>query len=566
MNESMRDHVLKSRYLLSGEHTFPDLCRRVADAIGREDDEREAYFEMMNNLEFLPNSPTLMNAGTACNQLAACFVIPIGSTIAEIFEAVRQGAIIQITGGGTGYNFSAIPPEGSELGSAGGQSPGPVRFMEIFDTSTEVIRQGGRRRGANMGILDVAHPDILSFITAKHEERVLTNFNLSVMIPDSFMEAIQRGADETILFTHRITEKSVTVGEVFGAIVEGIYRNGEPGVLFSDTINQGNKTPRLGTITATNPCGEEPLLPFESCILGSINLTRFIRDGAVEWRRLGETVRLAVHFLNTAIDRTSHPLPEIREATLRTRKIGIGVMGLHDALLLSGLPYDSEDARRFAEGVISFITQMAVDESQKIADETGPFPAWEGSSWKEPIRNAALTTIAPTGTISLIAGCSSGIEPVYSFVMTRHYTAGASFEVIHPLFSEQLDSEIAHLGYHGVDAEAKRMEVIEEVFRSESLQRINWLSPAFRRLYRSATEISIQDHLLMQAAFQRHIHASISKTINIREDIERDEIREALLLAWRLRLKGVTLYRKESRNEIIFRSKGCAGCRDTSFE
>jgi ribonucleoside-diphosphate reductase alpha chain len=559
----MRDHILKSRYLLPGERNFSDLCYRVADAIGRDDDEKDAFYQMMEGLEFLPNSPILMNAGTPCNQLAACFVIPIRSTIPEIFEALRQGATIQTTGGGTGYNFSEIPPSGLPFGTTGGISPGPAEFLKVFDAATEVIRRGGRRRGANMGILDAGHPDILAFIRAKQDEGVLTTFTLSVGVTDHFMEMVREGSGETVISTHPVTGRVVTVGEVYHEIVEGIYRNGEPGILFLDEINRTNPTPSLGNITATNPCGEEPLLPFESCILGSINLTRCMRDGAVEWRRLEETVRRAVHFLDTALDRTTHPIPEIREATLRTRKIGIGVMGLHDALLLADLPYDSEDALEFAEGVVSFITKTAVDESRKMALTSGPFPAWEGSCWSEPIRNATLTTIAPTGTISLLAGCSPGIEPVYSWVLTRHHTADASFEVIHPIFSEQLDREIKRLGSAGDEALARRHEVIEEVRRSGSLQAIRWLSPAFRRRYRCAREISTHDHLRMQAVCQRHIHASIAKTINLPATAGREMIGDALLHAWHLSLKGVTLFVTGSRKEIVYASEVCSICRDS---
>lgn len=560
MSEEIREHVLKSRYLLAGERDFTDICRRVADHIGKTDTERLAFYKMMVHLDFLPNSPTLMNAGTSCSQLAACFVIPVGSTIGEIFEAVRQGAIIQVTGGGTGYNFSDIPPEGVQFGPADGISPGPTRFIEIFDCATSIIRQGGRRRGANMGILDIYHPDILTFIHAKHKEGTLTNFNLSVMIPDSFMEAVSTGGADPVLFTHPHTLKAVRVRDVLDAIVDGIYHNGEPGVLFSNAINQGNRTPHLGRIQATNPCGEEPLLPYESCILGSINLAHCVKNNHLNLSHLEEIVRLSVRFLDAAIDATQHPLKEVQEATLKTRKIGLGVMGLHDALLLAGIPYDSDEARSFAREAMSFITQIGVDESLKMGRENGSFPAWEGSTWDTPIRNAQVTTIAPTGTISLLAGCSPGIEPVYSFVYTRHHTAGGRFEMVHPIFSRALDLEIARLGYSGSRRDQKREEVIHCIRRTGSLQKLEWLSPEFRRLFVSALDISWQDHLLMQEAFQRSVHASIAKTINLPASADRDEIREAILMAWRLSLKGVTFYRTGSRRDIVYGFEGCSGC------
>lgn len=560
MMDDMADHILKSRYLLPGEKDFTDICRRVAGWIGRDEAESGAFFRMMESGEFLPNSPALMNAGTPCNQLAGCFVIPVGNTITGIFEAVKQGAIIQMTGGGTGYNFSEIAPAGTTAEPGGAISPGPVAFLSVFDTVSEVIRQGGRRRGANMGILDIRHPDILAFIDAKDKEGKLSHFNLSVTVPDAVMEAFEGGEREEILSIHPATGRENTIGSVFDAIINGIHRNGEPGLLFSDAINRENRTPHLGEITATNPCGEEPLLPFEACILGSINLARFIEESTLDWKRLERTVRLAVRFLDLAIDRSSYPLPENEDAVKKTRKIGLGVMGLHDALILLGLPYDSPSARECAEEMMAFISETAVDESKRLAEVFGPFPAWEGSVWEKPVRNATLTTIAPTGTISLFAGCSPGIEPVYSFAFWRNNTAGAEFEVIHPLFSARLDEEIASLGYHGDEGRARQKAVIEEVRRCGSLQHIGWLSFEFRKLFVSALDISWRDHLLMQAAFQRHTHASIAKTINLPHTTGHEAIREAILSAWKLSLKGITLYRTGSRRASVYSLTGCRGC------
>lgn len=564
MMDEIADHILKSRYLLPGEKDITDIFRRVAGSIGRDDAERDLFFQLMERGEFLPNSPTLMNAGTSCNQLAGCFVLPMGNTIAGIFDAVKQGAIIQMTGGGTGYNFTEIPPAGRAIDPGGMISPGPVAFLSVFDSASEVIRQGGRRRGANMGILDIRHPDILTFIDAKEEEGKLSHFNLSVNVPDAVMEAYADGEREEILSTHPATGRENTVGEVFDAIINGMHRDGEPGLLFSDAINRENTTPHLGEITATNPCGEEPLLPYEACILGSINLARFVDGGSPDWRHLERTVRRAVRFLDLAIDRTAFPLPENEDAVRKTRKIGLGVMGLHDALILLGLPYDSSAAREFAEEVMAFITQTAVDESEQLAEIQGPFPAWEGSIWEKPVQNATLTTIAPTGTISFFAGCSPGIEPVYSFAFTRQHTAGAEFEVIHPLFSARLDEEIARLGYHGDEGRARRDRVIKEVRRCGSLQHIGWLSSGFRRLFVSALDISWRDHLLMQAAFQRHTHASIAKTINLPPATGRDAIRDAIICAWKLSLKGLTIYRTGSRMGSVYSLTGCRVCGEDS--
>jgi len=560
MNGRIRDYILKSRYFQPGEESFSEICSRVASAIGKDEQERNEFLRMLEGLLFLPNSPALMNAGTRNPQLSACFVIPVGPTIPEIFRALRQGAIIQANDGGTGYSFSDIPPSKAPVGEGGGISPGPVRIMEIFDTATRIIREGGRRKGANMGILDITHPDILSFITAKGEEGALENFNISVMIPDRFMKALMDGPQDEILTIHPISGEVIRVREIFSTIVEGIYRNGEPGVLFTDTINAANPTPELGSIEATNPCGEEPLLAYESCILGSINLTLFLENQSVAWDKLGEITRLAVRFLDNAIDQTTHPLPEIAEATKKTRKIGLGVMGLHDTLIIAGIPYDTGEARTFAEEVMAFITATAVDESKRRAAEMEAFPAWEGSIWTDPIRNAALTAVAPTGTISLIAGVSPGIEPVYSFVCTRHHTAGRAFEMIHPIFSRALDDEIANCGYTGSAAEEKRREVIDHVRETGSLQSIEWLPDSFRRLYRSAKDISPDDHLRMQAAFQCHTHAAIAKTINLRSDITKDEISHAIISAWTLGLKGVTLYRIGSRRDAVYIPHSCSHC------
>lgn len=546
------DSILSARYLRKGEKNFEDICRRVSSALADDPDEKAGFFEAMISLRFLPNSPTLMNAGTELGQLSACFTLPVPDAIDGIFDAMKQGAIIHKTGGGTGYNFSHIRPEGSPVQSTDGVASGPVSFMRVFNAATDVIKQGGRRRGANMGILNVWHPDILGFISAKKQEGDIANFNISVMVNDQFMDLVGKKAFDHVWLTHPNTGGKVTVGEIWNGIVDGIWKNGEPGVLFYDEINRHNPTPRLGDIEITNPCGEQPLLPFESCVLGSINLDACIRNGAIDRSLLEDTIRMAVRFLDAVVDRNVFPIPEIGEATRRTRKIGLGVMGVHDALLRIGLAYDTPEGRAWGEEIMETITQTAVDESRILASRSGPFPAWEGSIWTAfPVRNAAMTTVAPTGTISLLAGCSSGIEPVFSFAYTRKNTVGKTFVIVNPVFKTALRDTLTGMHLSG-DALEKRMEeVISHVHKTGSIQDLSWLPTEFRTLFKTALDISWRDHILMQAAFQKHVHASISKTINMPSSATREDCEEALLMAWRLGLKGITIYRTGSRETVV---------------
>jgi len=560
MNSSQAvDSILTARYLREGEKTFSDICHRVAWAVADSEEEARSFYDSMVSLQFLPNSPTLMNAGTEIGQLSACFVLPVPDSINGIFDAMKNGAIIHKTGGGTGYNFSHIRPKGSRVQSTDGVASGPVSFIGIFNAATEVIRQGGRRRGANMGILNVWHPDILSFLSAKAHEGDIANFNISVMVDDKFMHLVSRKMYDKVWINHPSSGESITVGQIWSGIVDGIWKNGEPGILFYDEINRHNPHPQLGIIDTTNPCGEQPLLPYESCVLGSINLASFVRWGKLDENGLKDTVRLAVRFLDKVIDKNIYPLPEIEEATKKTRKIGLGLMGVHDALLKAGLAYDSSEGRTWCESVMRNVTDTAVDESHILAEIYGPFPAWKGSIWHEfPMRHAALTSIAPTGTLSLLAGCSSGIEPVYSFAHTRRNTVGRMFMIVNMVFRETLENILAGMDLTPEERLKRADEVITRVHKTGTIQDLFWLPEKFRILFRTALEIHWKDHILMQAAFQKYVHASISKTINLPITATRKDCEDALLMAWKLKLKGITMYRTGSRQNVVLSLKKTA--------
>jgi ribonucleoside-diphosphate reductase alpha chain len=550
------DSILAARYLREGEKTFEDICRRVARAVAGDEEEAVHFFDIMVSLHFLPNSPTLMNAGTDLGQLSACFVLPIPDSISGIFDAMKNGAIIHKSGGGTGYNFSQIRPKGSRVQSVDGVASGPVSFMGIFNAATEVIRQSGRRRGANMGVLNVWHPDILSFLSAKAVEGDISNFNLSVMVDEKFMDLVSRKMYDNVWIIHPVSGESITIGQIWSGIVDGIWKNGEPGILFYDEINRHNPLPDLGVINTTNPCGEQPLLPYESCVLGSINLASLVHEGILDEHALNSTVRTAVRFLDRVIDKNVYPTPEIEKATKTSRKIGLGLMGVHDALLKIGLAYDSAKGRSWCEHVMQKVTDTSVDESRLLAKKFGGFPAWKGSIWTEfPMRNAALTSIAPTGTLSLLAGCSSGIEPVYSFVHTRRNTSGKKFVLVNPVFRESLEKILAGME-PGKEERMKRFaEVISHVHTTGTIQDLHWLPDEFRALFKTALDIHWRDHILMQAAFQKHVHASISKTINLPNSATKEDCADALLMAWKLKLKGITMYRTGSRQNVVLSLK-----------
>jgi ribonucleoside-diphosphate reductase alpha chain len=407
-----------------------------------------------------------------------------------------------------------------------------------------------------MGILNVWHPDILSFIAAKSEEGALSNFNISVMVNDKFIALVYQKNYDTVWVVHPYSAEVITVGQIWSAIVEGIWKNGEPGLLFYDEINRFNPTPRLGDIDATNPCGEQPLLPYESCVLGSINLGSFVRDGIFNESELDNTVRTAVCFLDKVIEKNIYPIPEIEEATKRTRKIGLGVMGVHDALIMTGRAYDSLEGRTWCEHIMQYINETAVDESHTRAEQLGPFPAWEDSIWKGlPLRNATLTSIAPTGTLSLLAECSSGIEPLFSFAYTRMNTVGGTFIIVNPLFREMLQKNLSESGLPENEQKKLSDATIFHVHETGTIQDLHWLPEKFRNLFRTALDIHWKDHILMQAAFQKHVHASISKTINLPNTASKEDCAEALLMAWKLKLKGITIYRAGSRRNVVLTLK-----------
>jgi len=552
--------VLKRRYLVKDERgevietpsgMFHRVARAVASADKRyrpKDVERTEveFYEMMSRLEFLPNSPCLMNAGTSIGQLAACFVLPVEDSMTGIFGSLRDMALIHQSGGGTGFSFSRLRPKGDIVGSTKGIASGPVSFMQIYDEATNVIKQGGRRRGANMGILRVDHPDILEFITAKTRPGVLDNFNISVAVTDDFMQAVERG-DEYDLVNPRNGQpvKKLAARDVFDLIIASAWQTGDPGLAFIDEINRRNPTPHVGKIEATNPCGEVPLLPYESCNLGSIDLARMVSDGNLDWEKLRRLVRLGVHFLDNVIDVTKFPLPEIERATTANRKIGLGVMGLADMLIKLGLPYDSEEAVALGEKVMEFIFDEAVAASQDLAAERGAFPNFQGSIWDKPgakpMRNATVTSVAPTGTISIIAGTSSGIEPLFAVAFVREVMEGTRLLEVNPQF-EKVAKE------RGL---ASR-ELMLEIARRGSVQDIDRVPEDVKRLFVTSMDIDPEWHVRMQAAFQRHVDNAVAKTVNLPREATPEDVRRIYWMAYEMKCKGITIYRYGSKPEQVF--------------
>ena len=542
--------VLERRYLLKDDQghvveTPRHMMRRVARAVAAADARygedaaatEERFFEMLSHLEFLPNSPTLMNAQTPLGQLAGCFVLPVGDSILEIFDALKAMAMVHQSGGGTGFSFSRLRPKGDIVRSTGGEASGPVSFMGIFDAATNVIKQGGRRRGANMAILRVDHPDVLEFIMAKLEPGRLRNFNISVAAPDSFMEAVKR--DEHYDLVNPRSGEAVgrqSARHVFDLITMAAWQCGDPGMVFIDEVNRHNPTPRVGLIESTNPCGEQPLLPYESCNLGSINLGRMVADREVDRDRLGQTVDRAVHFLDNVIDVTRFPLPETQRLTLANRKIGLGVMGFAEMLIRLRVPYASDRALQVADEVMGFINERSHRASHDLAARRGSFPNFDGSTWQEAgwdaMRNATVTTIAPTGTISIIAGCSSGIEPLFALSYYRNIMEGSRL-----LEENELFREVATLrGFYSRDLAA-------EVARRGSVAGMEQVPEDVRRVFVTAFDVPPAWHVKMQAAFQKHTDNAVSKTINLPAAATHDDVREAYMLAYDLRCKGITIYR-----------------------
>jgi ribonucleoside-diphosphate reductase alpha chain len=499
---------------------------------------------MMRNMEFMPNSPTLMNAGTSLGQLSACFVIPVKDSMEGIFDALKDMAKIHQTGGGTGFSFSALRPKGDLVASTKGQASGPVSFMEIFNKATGVIVQGGRRRGANMGILRCDHPDITEFIEAKIEKERFSNFNLSVGITDPFMEALSANKHFDLVNprTGKIVRK-VKARTVFDLIVTAAWRTGDPGLIFLDEINRRNPTPSVGHIEATNPCGELPLLPYESCNLGSLNVSQMVDGNSLDWPKLKDRIGWAVRFLDNVIEVNKYPLSQIEEITLANRKIGLGVMGFADTLIKVGIPYNSKEAVEFAENLMDFIHRESLDASVTLARERGVFPNYERSTYAGSTlrpRNATVNTIAPTGTISIIAGCSSGIEPLFALSFVRTVLSGSKLFEIHPLF-EQVAKK------RGIYSK----ELLAQIAQHGSLRKLKGIPRDMKRVFVTAFDVTPQQHLLLQAAFQKHTDNSVSKTINLPSDATIDEVRKIYLMAHKLGCKGITVYRYGSKEEQV---------------
>jgi len=559
--------ILAARYLRRDENrriieTPRQLFMRVAKTIAEVDllydpsakveETTKEFFDMMVNFEFLPNSPTLMNAGTELGQLSACFVLPVEDSIEGIFTTLKHAALIHKSGGGTGFSFSRLRPKGDVVKTTGGVASGPVSFMTVFDAATNAIKQGGKRRGANMGVLRVDHPDILEFITAKEKEGRLSNFNISVAITDRFMEALMKDEDYDLINprTGQVVQR-LNARVVWNLIIAMAWKNGEPGVLFIDRINATHTVPHTGVIEATNPCGEQPLIPYESCNLGSINLAKMVNDGRIDWDKLRSTVEKAVHFLDNVIDANKYPLPEIEKITrFGNRKIGLGVMGFADMLIELGVPYNSRPALRIAEQVMKFIEETAINTSVRLAEERGSFGNFKGSVWEKRgykcMRNATLTTIAPTGTISEIAGCSNGIEPLFAIVYTKRVreTLGENLTIVNPLFEEVAIEE----GFYSE-------ELMKKISSSTSIQHIEEIPEHVRRIFVTAHDISPEWHVRMQAAFQKYVDNAVSKTINFPHDASMNDIEEAFLLAYRLGCKGITVYRDRSRSVQVLTTR-----------
>ncbi len=561
--------VLEARYLRKNAdghmlETPQELFSRVASAVahaevvwGKPEDEAHWYDEflrLLSSLDFLPNSPTLMNAGMPHGQLSACFVIPVEDSLAGIFDALKQAALVQQTGGGTGFSFSSLRPKGDIIKSTGGQASGPVSFMKIFDSATEHIKQGGKRRGANMGVLRVDHPDIMEFVTVKTQDQVLQNFNISVGATDLFMEAVQHNAMYTLI--HPRTQQPVdriSAKAVFEAILASAWATGDPGLIFLDAINRTNPTPGLGRFEATNPCGEVPLLPHEACNLGSINLAHHIieKSGTVEidWDKLRTTVYTAIRFLDNLIEVNHYPTEAIAQVSRGNRKIGLGVMGFAELLIRLGIPYDSEQTVQIGENLMQMISKEARTASMNLAKKRGTFPNWEHSIFRTQnlrLRNATCTAIAPTGTISIIAGTTPGIEPLFALITKRSHTLGGEpFYETAPL-----------LDRYWPEAPLPREQRQDGEKQYHTPQECPPLPEEVRRVYVTALEIPPEGHLKVQAAFQRHVDNSVSKTINLPEEASPEDVGQAYWRAWELELKGITIFRYGSKGKHVLEVEG----------
>jgi ribonucleoside-diphosphate reductase alpha chain len=588
--------VLENRYLIKDEQgkviEMPgQLFSRVALVVasieknyGASDEEvnqwHRQFYEVMESLKFLPNSPTLMNAGRPSGMLSACFVLPIEDSIEGIFETIKHTALIQKAGGGTGFSLDRLRPTGDRVASSGGTTSGPISFWRVFSQATDAIQQGAFRRGANMGMMSITHPDILRFLHAKQDLKAFTNFNISIKVTDEWMDTLEKHPETlqvvknprsgqnyllpknidvnnyTIQDLYKITNENMpadeeagkfyTIADMWNAIITCAHKTGDPGLAFIDKINQDNPTPTIGDIEATNPCGEQPLLPYEACTLGSINLAKFVINAdtkpEIDWPGLAETTKLGVRFLDNILDACHYPVTQTAKIAHDNRKIGLGVMGFADMLFMLGIRYDSRQGIEAGESIMKFINDNARQASSELAEKRGPFPNWEASSWKTrynlKVRNAAITCIAPTGTISIIANCSSSIEPLYSLVFMRQVLSGKKLLQVNSVFKKIAQKQ----GFYSE-------ELAGQILKTGSIQKMHQIPAEIRNIFKCAYDIPPQWHIRMQAGFQKHCDAAVSKTINFHERTKQSSVKKAYWLAYHLGCKGITIYRRKSRTD-----------------